>query len=250
MGKLHELLAVEGDLSAVATKVTEEAANTFSKKSDHFYGQVRTVSFLNEARAGENTTEEKTIVTTVDEKLDYVRSMVAPYFDAVLQKEATNQEATADLIIDGQTIAHNLPATFLLGLETKLKNLRTMYAAIPTLQPGINWAKNDGAGAGHFIAPATTSFKTEKTVKHKVLVEATKEHRAEIEKWNEDVPVARIDTVATSTMLTPHRKSEILGRLDKLIRGVKKARMRANDTTVVDRSIGKELFDFLHASTD
>ena len=37
-GKLHELLAVEGDLGGASKKLMVEAANTFSKKTDHFMG--------------------------------------------------------------------------------------------------------------------------------------------------------------------------------------------------------------------
>lgn len=248
MGKLHELLAVEGDLASVAEKVTDEARNTFIKKQEHFVGQVRTLTMFDEARSGENLTEEKPLVTTVRDKLSFVEKQISPYYDAVLQKDVTNQNATADLVIAGTVIAKDVPATFLLGMETKLKKLRKVYEAIPTLNPGTKFIKDEVAGKGIYKQESpVVGMKTEKTVNHKILYEATDHHPAQIEKWNEDVPIGRIETSHTSGMLSPAEKSVLLGNVDTLLRAVKKARQRANTTKVASGySIAKIMFDFIH----
>jgi len=83
-------------------------------------------------------TEQKEMTTTVHDKLEYMFGSVAEWLDAVLQKERTNQEARADIILpDGSALATDIPATFLLGMESKLKELREVFLATPTLQPGI-----------------------------------------------------------------------------------------------------------------
>lgn len=244
--KLHELLAVEGDLAATSKKLSDEAKVTFEKRADHFMGLATTVTMLDAARQGENTAEEKAMVSTVADKLNYLTKPVVKHFDAVLQKDSANQEATADLVVDGATLGENLPATFLLGLENHLKRLRPIYEAIPTLKPGLDWKKDENLGANVYKAPSQTSFRTEKVVGYQVLYEATKEHPAQIKDWTEDKPIGRVERTETSGMLSPADKAAILGRIDTLLRAVKRARQRANGQEVQDRHIGAALFGFIH----
>ena len=83
-----------------------------------------------------------------------------------------------------------VPATLLLGLESRLKMVRDVYAEIPTLPPGGKWVKDTNEGNDiYFNENIETRFKTAKTFVHKVLYEATKEHPAQIEKWEELVKV-------------------------------------------------------------
>lgn len=243
--QLHELLAVEGDLSNTAKTVLDEAMVTFEKKPDHFRGFVKSMKYFDEARQQENAREEKGMVTTVEDKLTYALGASQKLFDALLQKEEANQRAKADLEVDGQVIASGLPATFLLGMETRLKAVRDMILRVPTLDPALIWSEDAGAGAGVFRSNAQLSNRTEKQVRFKVLYDATDKHPAQIEKWNEDVPVARIETTHTSGMWTPKRKSDVLGRLDKLIRAVKKARQRANTVEVADLHIANAMTKYI-----
>lgn len=245
--KLHEILAVEGDLDATAKKVVDEAITTFSKKPDHFLASLRELAMFDDARSAENVSETKALVTTVARKLDYVRRHVVKYYDTFAKKEATNQVATADVVIEGTTILADVPATCLLGLESKLKALRAMYEAIPTLQPGVVWEEDRSQGDDVYQGKSPEErMRTEKVVQHKVLYDATKEHPAQIEKWTADVAVGRITVKHWSGMISPAQKSGLLGRIDTLIRAVKKARQRANSTEIVDKDIGAAVFDFIH----
>lgn len=245
MTKLHEILAVEGDLEATAKKLTNEAINTFSKKAEHFIEMQRDLLMFDDDRQRENTSERKEMVTTVADKLTYVRNSVSRYFNAFATKEATNQIATADLIVSGETLMTEVPATVLLGLESKLKHLRAMYEAIPTLQPGVKW-ELDSTKDVYVQTKPQENFKTEKTLNYKVLHPATPEHPAQIESWHSDDPVGAITTQHWSGMLSPADKSGLLRRLDELIRATKKARQRANTADVVDIEVGDLVFDYIH----
>jgi hypothetical protein len=247
MAQLHEVIAVESDLNATAQKMIDEAIITFTKKPDTYNGSVRSLTMLDASRSGEDTTVEVPVGDTVPAKLEYVGNSFSKYIDAVLQKEATNQEAKADLVVEGQTIATQLPATFLLGLENRLKRIRDLYTTAPTLKPGLRWEVDVSMGDEHFRAEDRPTFKTEKTVNSKVLYEATKEHPAQIEKWTEDVNVGRVETTHMSGMISPARKAVLLGRIDTLIRAVKRARMKANQQEVVDRSVGADLWAYINA---
>lgn len=244
--KLHELLAVEGDLKEVTAKILKEARNTFKEKPAHFTAALRVVEMFEENAVGEDPAHQE-MVTTVDQKLKYVQDHVVRYYDAVLQKEIGNQTATENIIVNGETLIENVPVTFLLGLESKLGEIRGLYNLIPTLAPGIAWELDVGEGEGVYkMTHPAEKFRTARTVKHKVLYEATKEHPAQIEKWNEDVKVGKIVTTQWSGMLKPADKSTLLRRIDDLIQGVKKARQRANNCKIEPVNIGSKLFDYIH----
>lgn len=255
MSKLHELLAVEGDLEGSYKKITDETITTFTKKPNHFIGAEKTCRMLDESRKAETPPPQRQeLVTTVADKLEHTQEYIVRYLDAVLQKESTNQLAKADIIIDGKTIAKDIPATFLLGLETKLKNIRKVYDSIPTLPPSIEWKKDEGLGENVYrrVNPER-AFKTEKTFVHKVLVPAQfpKEGEggtslpAQIEKWEENQNIGEYTTDQWSGMVSPYQKKILLNRLDKVIRAVKKARQRANTTEVKKVTIGKILFNYI-----
>ena len=84
-----------------------------------------------------------------------------------------------------------------------------------------------------------------KVLKNHVKAKATDKHPEQVEIYSEDERVARIITDTWCGMITPAEKSALLGKVDKLLRAVKKARQKANTTEVVDISIGKELFDYI-----
>jgi hypothetical protein len=250
MGQLHELLAVDRDLASAAKMVVDEATNTFTKKTDHFLGNVKRLELFDESRKQEESgfAEEKTLTTTVGKKLEYVAESLVRYIDVLAQKERTNQEAKANIELeDGTVFLTDVPATMLLSLENHLERWRLMYHSIPTLQPGIEWIPDPDQGEGVYksVAPEIRN-KTEKVIRHKVLYDATDKHPAQIEKWTEDAPIGRFINVRWSGMISPAEKSKLLGRIDSLIAAVKKARMRANTQEVVKVSIGKKIFDFVN----
>lgn len=246
MGKLHELLAVEGDLEGVYKNILQETEIQFTKHPDRYFGQHQRVEFFEENAVPE-ADDHKELDDTVMSKIEYSAEHITRYLDAVLQKEATNQTASADIVVDGVTIAKNVPATFLLGLETKLKNIRTIYENLPTLQPGIKWELDPTQGKGVYkMSYPEEKFRTKKVMKNHVLSEATKEHPAQVQVYSEDEKIARVVTNKWCGMITPAEKSALLGRFDNLLRAVKKARQKANSVDVVDRTIGKELFSYIN----
>jgi hypothetical protein len=250
MGKLHELLASEPDKEMMAKLAIDEAKTTFAKKGTHFEGHTKTLQMRNEDRQFEEAAgfEHKELVDTVESKLHYVFGMVAPWYDAVLQKEKSNQEACADLVVKGQTIATDLPATFLLGMETKLKQLRDTLVEMPTLPPGIEWALSPDSGEGVFkAAHADVRDKTERKMNFKTVAEATKEHPAQVAQVEEVEIVGKFVTERISGMITAARKAQILKNVADLIQAVKAARQRANGVQASNDRVAESLFNYLLA---
>lgn len=243
---LHELLAVEGDLEGTFKKVLDEAKVTFVKKDALFHGYHRKLVMFDETDKTEYPDEVKELDETVINKLKYVFPTIERYFDALYQKESTNQLAKADLIVNGETIATGLPATFLLGMESRLRLVRDMLLVMPTLEPGIKWIADAQKGENVFTnEPFEERIKTAKTFMHKVLYDATKEHKAQIEKWEEVVPIGKFIRQIWNGKISSDEKSKMIGRLDTLIQAVKKARQRANTQEVDTTKVANKILSFI-----
>lgn len=243
---LHELLAVEGDLEGIHKRTLDETRITFTKEVALFLGQHRKLEiFVDDGISYPE--DHKELDTTVYEKLDTLTAAEKRYFDAMLAKEATNQVAVADLVVDGVVIGKSLPATFLLGMEKRLKHLRSAYEVIPTLQPGIAWVKDETMGPGIYkTEKPSEKLKTETIVEPVVLYEATKEHPAQIKEVSKTNTIGKYVTTSWCGMISPAEKTAILGRIDKLTRAFKKARQRANTTEVINKTVGAEIFAYIN----
>lgn len=244
MGKMHELLAVESSVAGNYNRDLEETLKVFDKP-DLFTRTVTTKTFLADEDQKFNTSTTSEITTTVKKRLDWFKGSVTKFFDLVLQKDLTNQASKADIVIGDTVIANNVPATTLLMLEARLQDLRKAFDKMPTLQAGISWGRDESQGLWK-NNETQISFSTKKTMKPVILAPATEQHPAQVEKVFEDVNVAKVARDTYSGMLSSEEKATILGRLDDLLQGVKKARQRANNTDVVTGSIGDNIFTYLY----
>jgi len=230
--KLHEILAVEGTKEKAAKKLIKESLVTLNKDT-LFKGQTRRLEMIKEDDKHLETVENQELTTTVNENLDYLQGPISGWLDVVFAKEKGNQNAVADLIVGGKKILSAAPATFLLGLEKKLIELRSIYDAIPTLAPGIKWVADENEREGVYVAyNAVTSFKTKKDIEFRVAHEATKEHPAQVAQLQTEVNVGKYTTISKSGMVAPIEKANRLKRLDDVLAAVKQARMRANNIDV------------------
>lgn len=244
MGKLHELIAVESTAAGNYARSIDETLKSLDR-GDLFVKTTVSKEYFDAADAEKlNIVETKEITTTVKERLRWFAGPVIKYYDILVQKDATNQKAVADLEVNGVLIAKDVPATTLLALETKLQDIRKVISVAPTLQAGVLWDKDVSQGLWK-AREAIVSFSSKKTAKPVVLYEATKEHPAQVKEVFEDVPVAKISKNTYSGMLTSEEKAKLLSRVDALLEASKIARQRANSTEVVKSEIGKNIVDYL-----
>lgn len=244
--KLHEILAVEGDRNAAATAILAETITTFTKRPEHFMGHNSSYVPFDEADAATAEVSGKELVTTVADKLKHCFEVVGRAVDVTATKDATNQRTAAEVIINGVAITNPLPATTLLALESQLKKWMEVFLAIPTLAPGRKWEADSSKGEGVFTdAMPELQFKTKKSIKSKVLYDATKEHRAEIEKWAEDEKIGKTTVTKWCSMISPADKSAIIARCEELLAAVKQARQRANAQEVIQVSVADNLIKYL-----
>lgn len=244
MAKLHELIASEPNVTAVFNSMREETLKVFGKP-DNFTKTVTTKSYFDEENRKLDTVETKDMVTTVQERLRYFLSKsFTRYVDLQLRKDKTNQHARADLVVAGKTLAKDVPATMLLQLEKELAHIRSVLLQAPTLQSGPVWVRDESEGLFVTLEPQV-SFSTKKSMRPVILVEATKEHPAQVEKVTEDVPVAKVERKVWSGMITSREKADMIGRVDALLVAAKRARQRANSQEADKSSIGSSIVDYI-----
>jgi len=173
---------------------------------------------------------------------------IAAHWDAIAQKERANQKALGSFELPGDNkTVFTLPATLLLGLENRLLQLRNVYETIPTLDPKVEWVRNDSnMESSYKTKEPQIRHRTEKTFSYIEMSPATKEHKAQVDKVSKESPVGNYEETFYSGAVTPTKKSEMLSRIDWLLKEIKKARQRANKQVVEDIHIGKRLMKFIN----
>lgn len=192
--------------------------------------------------------ESMELETTVGDKLDYINKHLIRYWDLLLQKETANQNARSDVVVNEEVLIKDAPVGFLLGMEHRLRRFREVLVAIPTLTPNIKWVKDleqNADGRIYRLGKPVERVRTAKTVQHRVLYEATEHHPAQVDRWDDQIRVGVYQEMEWSGALSPGQKSKVLGRLDKLIRAVKTARMRANTQQVGNVQVASKMLDFI-----
>lgn len=251
MGKLHEVVAVADDNRGLFDKLLVEIRSTFTDRLAHFTGFRKSYQSIIDDDY-ERDPEVKVMTETVLGKLNYYEDKLISIFDTQFQREKTNCIAKADIIVifpDGkeETVAMEVPVTYLIQLEKQLSTLRNkVYNVIPTLDPskGWEWSLNDG----YYIHKEPKKRVTRKEQIVKVKFEPTKEHPGQSELVPIDITTGYYNELDQSGMTTPAKKSELLNRIDLLLHAVKKARTRANEETVVTDKIAQKLFNFINTA--
>lgn len=175
--------------------------------------------------------------------LEEVRTALVNMLDLTATQDKTNCVAKANVVVDEKIILPEVPVTHLLFLEKQLTNLLNVVGAVPTLDPSEDWKWSDDAG--YYVTQPTEANKTKKTTKVLVKYQATEQHPAQTETYNEDVVIGQVRTVKFSAALPAQEKSNLLDRVSKLRDAVKLAREEANAVEVVDTKYGDAIFNFV-----
>lgn len=253
---LYELLAVEQEKKAIAERARGQTVEVFRSGQAQFTGMRRTFKpfSVDESKgevAGERLESETQLVRTVLDELDSLLASHAEAFDVNLQIDEANTRARADLVVGGEVIAPQLPATFLLQLEKRLRELRIVLKEIPTFDPVRIWHPDPSADKASVLrADPVVTLRKQRTRKYNVMVEATKEHPAQIDVVEVDEPIGEIRSYDWTGMVSPGKKAALLSAVDLLIEATKAARSRANaveiDPTVkVGRALAAHLLKVL-----
>lgn len=164
-------------------------------------------------------------------------------FDVTLTKDTANGTAKASVVVDGHTVAEDLPVTYLLFLEKVLGDVLTFVSKLPALDAAETWTFDEATDA--YATEASQTTRSKKIPRNHVKAEATPQHPAQVEMWYEDVLVGYWTTVKYSGALPQTRINDLRSRVIKLVEAVKVAREQANSTPVTDRKVGDQIFGYL-----
>lgn len=230
--KLHELLAVENSARQQGETCRHDLLNTFEKKRHHFAEQI--VTFTPKEEGAKPIVESKMgLQTSIQKELDWIGERLCKAMDISHQIDEANMVARQDVVLEnGTIILKNVPATSLLQLEKRLKEIQDLAVAIPTLDPAKGFEEDPDRGIGIFRARDVQKKRTKKEQDWVVVVQATKEHPAQVKEKTQDIETGDILQQEWSSLITVAAKGEILDRVEELIRAVKAARSRANEQQV------------------
>lgn len=241
MGKLNQTLAVVTGLKTQANKSLTQAYHVL-QKNELFNGLVRTYTPRDEE--GERLpSESKRIQTKVSEVIQSVRDALKPMYDAVATQDRANRQASADVVVDGETLLEAVPVTHLLFLEKQMTDLETFVTSFPTLDPTSEWHLDESRGC--YATTPTESVRTKKVPKAFVKYEATEQHPAQVETFTEDIQVGTWTLTNYSAALSEAEKQSMLKRVRKLREAVSKAREEANSLEVTEVREADTIFNYV-----
>jgi len=241
--KLNQIIAIEKGVKGTSFQELTEAHHLLQKPS-LLAGLSRTYQPKDEE--GEQFPPEFTRVqASAETVIKDTAKILTKLFDVTAAKDWANCQARADIVVDGRTLAADVPATYLLFLEKQLVDMHTFIRKLPPLDPSETWTFDPSADA--YVTEAVQTAKTKKVPRNHVKAEATDKHPAQVETYMEDIIVGYWKTVKFSGALPASRVKELLDRVDKLQQAVKYAREEANSIEAPDKRVGDSLFGYLFA---
>lgn len=240
--KLAQVLAIEkGEKNKANRAVTD--LHRKSEVEKLYQGRTRTYTPANED--GEKLPDERQIVQNrAPEILKEASEILSGIWDITATKDWTNAgSARADVKVDDVVLVQNAPVSWLLYMEKELNDVETFLRKIPVLDSGEEWHWNTSTNC--FASPQTWQNRTKKVPRNHVKAEATKEHPAQVDVYQEDVVVGRYNNINYSGALPAAVKDALLERVRVLRSAVLYAREEANGVAAEKQKIGEKIFEFL-----
>lgn len=239
--KLNQVLAVERQTKSRAHSEFTRL-HKVTLKPGLFSGMTKTYKPLNED--GEQFPPESHIVQqNVPDTLKAAQRTLADLFDITATKDSANTAAKSDLLVEGDVILKDVPATTLLFLEKQLTDLHTFIQKLPVLDPGHLWKFDKQASL--YKTGEQQTHKTKKVQKAIVMYDATEHHPAQTQLVHEDQIVGHWTRTGQSGAIPGVDKTGMLERIQKLQKAVKFSRESANQVEAPQKNISGKVFEYL-----
>ena len=243
---LNQVIALVTSKKPQFQKYLSNAKNSF--RSDSVNGMIRVYTPFNDEDRNVPPNDSKGIAADARSIVREFEEEFANIVNLIATNDVGNQSAVADVCGlndagEEVVVLKDVPVTHLLYLEKALADLRAFVEAAPTLNPMQNWTYDDNRDC--YVTEPARSVRTTKQKTRFVKAEATEHHPAQVEIFDEDVPVGTWATTYISTAFDGATKKNFLKRIDSLVDGVKKARERANSLQVEQSRFGNQIVDFV-----
>jgi hypothetical protein len=236
-------------VNAIVTARKGEAEKTLTElykliqKEQLFAGRERTYRPLDEVNGQKLPPESQRVQQRADEMIRDARAKWTEVWNLVFTQDTGNQQAKADVTVDGKAILSNVPVTFLLYLDKQVNDLETFVGKLPTPDPSEEWTHDPNTGL--LRSRATESLRTSKEPTVIVKYDATEKHPAQTELFTKDIPVGTWTQILYSGSLTVDKKNAILLRIRKLQDAIKVAKEQANLLEVERQKAAEAVFAFV-----
>lgn len=247
---LHEVIAAESTRAAAAALVIAETNKKFND-GKMFKGVLRTLTLYKEpdggpsVKAAAESAESRVepIVTSVAAELDYTLGLWARAEDVRATKNLTNTVAKADIVLENGTVVEkDVPVDELMGLEARLKEIKSTLALAPVVDPTEEWTPSQKWNVPGLLQTETRlTLKTEKVTEPFVLYEATDKHPAQVKEIVRTPNIGQFATTLYASALTVQQKANLLTQADELIAACRAARVRANSVEILPSSVGTKV---------
>jgi hypothetical protein len=242
VAKLNQIIAIEKGVKSQTYAAISEI-HKVNQKPELFNGMARIYHPLDDQ--GERLPDERKRVQFIAKGLlQQVEQRSSEMMDITARKDWTNCAATADLIVDGHTIAKSAPVTYLLFLEKQLTDMQTFVANLPVLDDAEDWSYDPNSGM--YRSSETKTHRTQKVQKPVVLYPATPEHPAQTQMVVQDELAGHWHQTKFSGAMPKPEKEAMLARVAKLLQAVKMAREHANGIDEVGApDVGTAVFNYV-----
>jgi hypothetical protein len=242
MPKLNQINAIVTSRKGEVEKAVTEAYKLIQKDT-LFAGRERTYRPIDDVNGQKLPAESQKVQQRAD---DLIKQAVAKWnelWNLVYTQDSGNQQAKADVVVDGKVVLANVPVTTLLFLDKQVNDLETFVSKLPTPDPAEEWAHDPNSGL--LKSKATESLRTSKEPTVIVKYDATEKHPAQTELIYKDLPVGTWTQILYSGCIQADRKNGILARIKKLQDAIKIAREQANLLEVERQKAGEPLLGFV-----
>lgn len=241
MPKLNQVLAIEKGVRSKSDRLITDRYQQVEKEP--LLSGISRVYTPKEEDGDQLPSEQTLVQVKVGEVLKANAADFTSLFDVVLTKDAGNQGASADVVIDDQTILSGVPVSTLLFLEKQLTDLYTVCRKLPTLDPADTWSYDPQRSI--YVTEPEERVRNKKVPRNHVLAEATDKHPAQVQVYNEDIVAGTWKTIKFSGAMPIDEHKALLDRIAALQNAVKYAREQANSLEVQWQEMGKTVFDFI-----
>lgn len=243
--KVHQIVAIIKSVKSRAESSLTSAYHIIQKQ-DLFEGFVRTYRPINEETGEKLPPETKVVQQKIKDVVDSFSVATADLINQTVSLDRGNSLAKADIIVDGVTLAKDIPSTSLIALEKSFTHLSTFISKLPVLDQAKEWSFD--AAKNLF---ATKAVENPRSIKKDIpitLAAATEKFAAQVQISKEDVCVGYFNRIDFSSAMMPGVKQELLDNVQKLVRAIKLAREQANTVEVdIENTVGQTLLSYVFA---
>lgn len=238
---LAQIIAIAGGAKTRADDALNRVYKTIQKGA-LFVGQQRTYSPKDDD-GDQLPPESQAVQMRVEDLITDVTAAVARMLDVVATLDEANTQARADLVVDGIVLMEQVPVTYLMWLEKKVIDLRTLISKLPVLDVSEVWEWDENLKA--WRTTPTETVKTKKVPRNHVIAKATDRHPEQVQVYHEDVITGTWRTVKLSGAVPASMVFEMHTRAERLLDAIRFAREQANSRPVTNVRANDAILSYL-----